>query len=94
MATRDMDVAEAKNLPFRIEAAPASGVYGVGLWEVDVASGDREELRRLGADRVLVVFDAAGESMFVRDAAAGIYATFDLPRALPLQVFRVSAAAR
>jgi hypothetical protein len=85
---------ESPGARFRVEAAPASGVYGVGLWEVDVASGEREELRRLGADRALVVFDADGGSLFVRDAAAGVYATFDLPTALPLQVFPASAAAR
>jgi hypothetical protein len=83
---------ESPGARFRIEAGPASGVYGVGLWEVDLASGDREELRRLGADRALVVFDEDGGTLFVRDAAAGVFATFDLPTALPLQVFPAAAA--
>ena len=69
-------------------------MYGVGLWEVDLAGGDREELRRLAADRAVVVFDEDGESLFIRDPAAGVYATFHLPTALPLQVFSDRAAAR
>jgi hypothetical protein len=79
---------------FRFEAAPASGVYGVALWEVDVEGGGREELRRLGADRAVVVFDEDGGTLFVRDAAARAYVTFDVATALPLQVFPDSAADR
>jgi len=79
---------------YRFEAAPASGVYGVALWEVDVEGGGREELRRLGADFAVVVFDEDGGTLFVRDAAARAYATFDVATALPLQVFPDSAAAR
>jgi hypothetical protein len=75
----------------RIEAAPASGLYGVALWEVDVASGDRDELRRLGADRAVVVVDETSGTLFLRDSAARVYATFDVPTALPLQVFPDSA---
>jgi hypothetical protein len=72
---------------FHVEAAPASGVYGVALWSTDKGSGGRDELRRLGGDRVVAAFDETGDVLYVRDSAVGAYATFDLPTALPLQVF-------
>jgi len=72
---------------FRVEASPASGVYGVALWEIDATTGEKEELRRLGADRASVLFDATNGTLLVHDARVGAFATFDLATALPLQVF-------
>ncbi len=85
---------EAPGGRFHVDVAPASGVYGISLWSTDRGDGSREELRRLGADRVVAAFDEKGETLFVRDSAAGVYATFDLLTQLPLQVFpdRVDAA--
>jgi hypothetical protein len=70
---------------YRVEIGPSGGFATSALWRVDRASGEREELRYLGGERAVVVID--GASLLLRDDAAHLYATFDLPTALPLQVF-------
>ena len=72
---------------FRVEIAPGAGRVAVALWSTDAVSGERSELRYLGADEARIAFDGDGSTLFLRDDGARLYATFDLPTALPLQVF-------
>ncbi len=72
---------------FRVEIGPGGAYESTALWSLDRTTGEREELRFLGRDRAVVAFDEAAETLFLRDDAARVYATFDLPSALCLEVF-------
>ena len=72
---------------FHLEVAPGTGLSSIALWSSDRATGERSELRYLGSERAQAIFDADGSTLYVRDAAARMFVTFDLPGALLLQVF-------
>lgn len=81
--------ADAPGGAFRVEIAPRSGREGDTpyLFVTEVATGRRKELVYVGEPRARVLFDHDGTTLLARDDRYRVFRTFDLPRALELQVF-------
>lgn len=79
--------ADAPGGRFRVSAGRGEGRDATALFATDTTTAERTELRFLAGDAVRVAFLDDGTTLAVRDDAARLYATFDLPTALALQVF-------
>jgi hypothetical protein len=78
---------ESPGARFVVDIGPGAAQVYRALWSTDRTTGVREELRFLGGDRAIVLFSADGTTLLVRDDAARVYATIDLPSRLVLQAF-------